>query len=176
MSSPTERSWTMLKRLCLYLTSVRNNSLRLHVCEDGLWHSPTVDDGVVIDLFSDSDWAAHKGHRRSVSSGAIFFQGPSFACSQPHTAQKLKFMQRYLQRVTRCCFVFALISALGKRLKLILDNTAAKQVRQRSGVGRLRHLSCRVLWIQGLVKRRELETASICTKENFADLGTKKIC
>ena len=75
MSSPTERSWTMLKRLCLYLTSVRNNSLRLHVCEDGLWHSPTVDDGVVIDLFSDSDWAAHKGHRRSVSSGAIFFQG-----------------------------------------------------------------------------------------------------
>ena len=31
--------------------------------------------GVVIDLFSDSDWAAHKGHRRSVSSGAIFFQG-----------------------------------------------------------------------------------------------------
>jgi hypothetical protein len=85
-------------------------------------------------------------------------------------------MQRYLQRVTRCCFVFALISALGKRLKLILDNTAAKQVRQRSGVGRLRHLSCRVLWIQGLVKRRELETASICTKENFADLGTKKIC
>ena len=71
MSSPTERSWTMLKRLCLYLTSARNNSLRLHVCEDGLWHSPTVDDGVVIHLFSDSDWAAHKGHRRSVSSGAM---------------------------------------------------------------------------------------------------------
>jgi len=68
-------SWTLLKHLCLYLTSLGDNTLRLHVRDDGLWHSPINDGGLVIDLFSDSDWAAHKGHRRSVSSGAIFFQG-----------------------------------------------------------------------------------------------------
>ena len=61
------------------------------------------------------------------------------------------------------------------RLKLILDNSAAKQVMQRSGVGRIRHLSCRILWIQDYVKRGLLETASIPTKENYADLGTKKL-
>lgn len=58
-------SWTMLKHLCLYLTSLGDNTLRLHVREDGLWHSPINDGGLVIDL---------KGYRRSVSSGALFFQ------------------------------------------------------------------------------------------------------
>ena len=58
MSSPSERSWTMLKHLCLYLTSVRDHSLRLRVSENGLWHSPTNDDGVVLELFPDSDWAS----------------------------------------------------------------------------------------------------------------------
>ena len=74
----------------------------------------------------------------------------------------------------RVCIGFC----LGKTplLKLIFDNTPAKQVLQRSGDGSICHLSCRVLWIQGLVKRRELETASIPIKENFADLGgTKKL-
>ena len=41
--------------------------------------------------------------------------------------------------------------------------------------GRTRHLSCRTLWIQDHVKRKLLETASIPTKENYADLGTKKL-
>ena len=58
---------------------------------------------------------------------------------------------------------------------MILDNTAAKQVLQRSGVGRIRHLSCRILWIQDLAKRKQLETASVPTKENYTDLGTKKL-
>ena len=58
---------------------------------------------------------------------------------------------------------------------MILDNTAAKQVLQRSGVGMIRHLSCRILWVQDLVKRKQPETASIPTKENYADLGTKKL-
>ena len=31
--------------------------------------------GLVLEMFSDSDWAAHKGHRRSVSSGIVCFQG-----------------------------------------------------------------------------------------------------
>ena len=61
------------------------------------------------------------------------------------------------------------------RLKIILDNSAAKQVLQRSGVGRIRHLSCRVLWIHQLVKTKQLETSAIPSKENYADLGTKKL-
>lgn len=55
MSAPTEKSWTMLKHLCLYLVSVRNHSLRLRIKPDGLWYSPSSEEGFVIELFSDPD-------------------------------------------------------------------------------------------------------------------------
>ena len=48
-------------------------------------------------------------------------------------------------------------------LKIILDNSAAKRVLLRSRVGRIRHLSCRVLWIQQSVKLKQLETCAIPT-------------
>eukprot|EP00435_Cladocopium_sp_Y103_P049927 s1227_g15.t1 len=177
LSSSTERSWTMLTHLCLYLTSVRDNSLRLRVSEDGLWHSPSNHDGVVIELFSESDWAAHKGR-----SGVIFFQGRLLlSTSRAQRIVALSSAEAEIHAaVSTTCDVFLLRVCIafffGKpvRLKLILDNSAAKQVLQRSGVGRIRHLSCRMLWIQDLVKRKQLETAFIPTKENYADLGTKK--
>eukprot|EP00435_Cladocopium_sp_Y103_P044743 s1731_g12.t1 len=91
--------------------------------------------------------------------------------------QRLRFMLQFELHVMVCFCVFALNLCTGEKvnLKIILDNTAAKQVMQRSGVGRIRHLSCRVLWVQQLVKNKELYTSSIPTKENFADLGTKKL-
>ena len=180
-------SWTMLKHLCLYLTSLGDNTLRLHVRDDGLWHSPINDGGLVIDLFSDSDWAAHKGYRRSVSSGALFFQyclllstsraQGIVALSSAETEVHAAVSTTCEALLLRVCIGFC----LGKttRLKSVLDNTAAKQILQRSGVGTIRHLSCRVLWIQGLVKRRELETASNTHQRDFhlfsiPDLSTKK--
>ena len=69
--------------------------------------------------------------------------------------------------------MFCLRTAI--RLKLILDNAAAKQILLRLGVGRIRHLSCRILWIQQMACERMLETAAIPTKENCADLGTKRL-
>ena len=54
MNCPTERSRLLLKRLCLYLVSVRDHSLSLKVRLNGLWHSPPSEDGAVLELFSDS--------------------------------------------------------------------------------------------------------------------------
>ena len=138
MSAPTERSWMMLKHLCLYRLSVRNHSLRLRIPSDGLWHSPCSDDGLVIELFSDSDWAAHKGHRRSVSSGMVCFQGclllatsrtqrivaPSSAEVEIHAAVSTTFDGLLL----RVCVEFCTGEKVN--LKIILDNSAAKQVMQ----------------------------------------------
>ena len=183
MSCPTERAWTMLKHLCLYLISVRDHSLRLKVQLDGLWHSPLVDGSPALEMFSDSDWATHKGHRKSVSSGIICFEGClllltsrtqrivalSSAEAEVHAAVSTTCDGLLL----RICLEFCMGEKI--RLKIILDNSAAKQVLQRSGVGRIRHLSCRVLWIQQLVKSKQLETSTIPTKENYADLGTKKL-
>ena len=172
-----------MKHLCLYLLSVPDFSLRLHMKLDGLWHSPPDDNGMVIELFSDSDWAAHKGHRRSVSAGIVCFQGCLLlATSRTQRVIALSSAEAQIHAAVsttcdglllRVCLEFCIGCKV--RLKLILDNSAAKQVLHRSGVGRIRHLSCRVLWVQQLVKTKALETPSIPTKENFADLGTKKL-
>lgn len=71
------------------------------------------------------------------------------------------------------CLIFCL--GYYVRLRLSLDNTAARHILQRSRVGRVRHLSCRLLWIQQHVKEKRLETSSVPTKQNTADLATKKL-
>ena len=59
----------LLKHLCLYFLDARTNVFQLQIKPNGLWNSPDTSDG------SDSDWAAHKATRRSVSACMIFFQG-----------------------------------------------------------------------------------------------------
>ena len=183
MAKPTQRSWVLLRRLCLYRISVRHNVLRLKVKPNGLWHSPETDEGPVLELFSDSDWATHKATRRSVSAGFAFFAGCLLlATSRTQRIISLSSAEaEVVAAVSTVCdgmlLQLCLIFCLGYhvRLKLSLDNTAARHILQRSGVGRVRHLSCRLLWIQQHAKDKRLETASIPTKKNTADLATKKL-
>lgn len=183
MSKPTQRSWMLLRHLCLYLISIRRNVLRLKVKPNGVWHSPETDQGPVLELFSDSDWATHKATRKSVSAGFAFFAGCLLlATSRTQRIISLSSAEaEVVAAVSTVCdgilLQMCLIFCLGYhvRMKLSLDNTAARHILQRSGVGRVRHLSCRLLWIQQHVKDRKLETASIPTKQNTSDLATKKL-
>ena len=53
-----------------------------------------------------------------------------------------------------------------------LDSTAAVGILQRSGVGRIRHLSTRVHWRQQAVAEAKVVLREISTDLNYADLGT----
>ena len=63
----------------------------------------------------------------------------------------------------------------GHPWKLVVetDSTAARGMCSRAGVGRVRHIQLRWLWIQDTVKSKELEINKIPTLENEADMGTK---
>ena len=54
-----------------------------------------------------------------------------------------------------------------------IDASAAKSVLERAGVGKVRHLSCRILWAQHLIKQCEVTLLKVSTTYNPADLGTK---
>ena len=56
-----------------------------------------------------------------------------------------------------------------------IDAIAAKGVMERAGVGRVRRLSVRVLWIQGLVENETILVHKIATAVNPSDLGTKSL-
>ena len=58
---------------------------------------------------------------------------------------------------------------------LYLDSSAARGILSRRGVGRLRHLSCRILWLQDLVNERVLQVKAVLGTVNPADISTKRL-
>jgi len=55
------------------------------------------------------------------------------------------------------------------------DNSAARMLVQRQGVGRIRHLSGKILWIQNRVLQQEVTVGQIPTEWNYSDVGTKPL-
>ena len=55
------------------------------------------------------------------------------------------------------------------------DSTAAKGMVQRHGVGRVRHLATRYLWIQESQRSKDFIVSKVEGKENRADIGTKPV-
>ena len=56
-----------------------------------------------------------------------------------------------------------------------MDNSAGRSFLLRSGVGRIRHVSGHVLWMQQRVKEKGLFPSRVPSRENPADLGTKRL-
>ena len=55
------------------------------------------------------------------------------------------------------------------------DNSAARQLVCRQGVGRIHHLGGKLLWIQGLVLEKEISVGQVPTEWNYSDIGTKPL-
>ena len=55
------------------------------------------------------------------------------------------------------------------------DNSAARQLVARQGVGRIRHLSGKILWIQDAVLAGEVQMGQVPTLVNFSDIGTRSL-
>ena len=71
----------------------------------------------------------------------------------------------------------ALLADLGVRLPLRVwtDSTASMGICQRQGLGKLRHVDTRALWLQQKVRRGEVELRKVKGTENPADLFTKPL-
>jgi hypothetical protein len=72
-------------------------------------------------------------------------------------------------------FVQHLLGELGHEAELILytDSSSALSTTYKRGVGRMRHLETRRLWLQDAVKKHRLTVEKIGTAENMADILTK---
>eukprot|EP00435_Cladocopium_sp_Y103_P041733 s2725_g11.t1 len=55
------------------------------------------------------------------------------------------------------------------------DNSAARQLASRHGVGKIRHLSGKILWVQDLVFNKKLTLAQIPTMWNYSEIGAKPL-
>jgi hypothetical protein len=71
--------------------------------------------------------------------------------------------------------VQALARDLGVELKVRLgvDSTAAKSIAGRMGLGKVRHIELRLMWLQDVVEKGRIELYKVKGLDNPADLGTK---
>jgi hypothetical protein len=63
-----------------------------------------------------------------------------------------------------------------KEITLETDSSAAKSFAARRGLGKMRHMDARYLWLQGEVLKKTVKVLKVKGEENPADLMTKYLC
>jgi hypothetical protein len=173
MAKPTETAHDELKHLVRYILGTRGYAILIR----RMTVHCTVES---LDPYSDSDWAGNKVHRRSTTCVHIMLNGSLLASFvRTQTAVSLSSSEAEF---------YALVAAMieGKYFQAILaffhieltligrtDSAGARGMVAREGVGKVRHLACRTLWIQQEVKNKSMTIKAVAGRDNHADLGTK---
>ena len=169
LKTPTKHTSRQIKKLLRYLKGSRDKC--------------TFYDREPIKTISgyvDSDWASCKLTRKSVSGCVVLAGGArvhSHARGQPTVAlssceaeiiaasegaKELLFVQKIFEFLD-----FGLLP-----IEMWIDSSSARAFAHREGVGRMKHLDTRYLWLQNLVKVSAVHLKKIPRAENVGDLLT----
>eukprot|EP00971_Amphidinium_carterae_P350742 6491716-Amphidinium_carterae.2 len=133
-------------------------------------------------VWTDSDWASQKKDRRSTSSFVIAFRNCvlyDLSRQQSVIAQSSAEAEVYAAAsgVSSGLLLHKLLTWIGVDLHpeigLAMDSSAGKAIISRLGVGTVRHLEVKCLWMQLLHKQRRLRVMKVKGESNVADIGTK---
>ena len=171
MAKPTVESWGALKRLVRYLVAVPSLTWKFHEGEA---------EDMTIDVFADSDWAGCLRTRRSTSGGVACLGGvgiKSWSSTQPVIAMSSAEAELYalVRAASEGLGIQAVAADLGcpAVVKVWVDSSAAKSACSRVGLGRLRHLEVKYLWVQAAVAKGRVALRRVPGHENPADVLTK---
>ena len=169
MSDPAECDLVAMKRLGRYIAEHPR-------CVNMMYWQ---DAPVTIDCYSDSDWGGDLTSRRSTSGGCVF-HGRHLVQSWSRTQQvvSLSSAEAELHGLTKCASEGLAISQMSMELykplhlRILTDSSAARGIILRSGVGKVKHLDIKVLWIQEREARGDLQCVKVPRLQNCADLLT----
>jgi hypothetical protein len=173
MAKPTTRSWGKLKRLARYLLEYPRLVLTF---------SKKHREGPreVVDVYGDSDWAGCLRTRRSTTGGVATLSGTaikSWSSTQATVAQSSGEAEYYAlaRAAAEGLGIQALMNDLGwdVMVRVWVDSSAAKSIASRIGLGKIRHLEVKFLWIQEMVKSRRIQIRKIRGDANPGDNMTK---
>ena len=172
MAKPSEGGKARTKRVARYLLGAR----RLVWCygeDDG------DDEKIKIDVYVDSDWASGWS-RKSTSGGMVVVNGAGVKhWSRTQKARALSSGEaEYCALVTGCAEGLGMQSIaedLGwdSEVRLWSDSSAARSVGNRRGLGKMRHVELKWLWVQDAVKDGRVKLKRVLGSENVADHLTK---
>ena len=130
----------------------------------------------------DANWAPDDDKmRRSTSCVLIEVKGFQLMCravTQKITAQSSGESEFYAIGTASCDALYSKhileeLFRLEFHIRLLSDSSAARAMSKRQGVGKVRHLDIKMLFIQRLVKEKQLVIEAIATQKNRSDIGTK---
>ena len=133
-----------------------------------------------IEAYTDSDWAGCKATRKSTSGGVVTLGGcalKSWSRMQSYVALSSAEAELYalVGTAVEALGVQALMNDMGwePRVRIWIDSAAAKSIASRTGLGKVRHVEVKYLWIQEAVKVGRVVVAKIPGSANPADVLTK---
>ena len=173
MANPTKGSWKVLKKVARYLVGRKSV----------VWRYDWQKQAKRSYLAADSDWGGNWKDRRSTSGGCWMVGDhliKSWSATQQAYALSSVEAEFYamLEAVTRGKGLVTLAAELGfgglsSVIRLGTDSSAAKSFVCRRGLGRMRHLDIRDLWLQKEIREGKVEVVKIPGTQNPADLMTK---
>ena len=185
MARPTQLAMLGLRHLGKYLLATRYHGLMIVKTKpgEGLMgpRNDASDQKIILESFSDANWASCKSTRRSVSASVICVAGNMlFSSSRTQRVVALSTGEAEMLAAASSMCDSLMIKELLRfadygEVKIFhhIDASAAKAMLERSGSGKVRHLSCRVLWTQQMIKSKQVSLLKISTTFNPSDLGTK---
>ena len=154
MARPTTRSWSNLKKAARYLKE--------HPRVKYEYHDVTMDEVEELVGYSDSDSAGCKRSRRSMSGGMIVVGGAvikSWSNRQGTVALSSGEAEFYSagKAAAELIGIKSMMRDMGwdADIKLHVDATVAQAMANRQGIGKIRHLEVRYLWLQEMAKSSE---------------------
>ena len=136
----------------------------------------------IVEVFADADWASDKQAMYSTSSGLICADGVPIVNSRTQKSTALSSCESEVLAASGAASEGILLRKLMAFLtkdevdmEVRSDSSSGRQWCLRSGVGGLKHIDLRILWLQRGVKQHLFKVKPIPTKLNIADLNTKKM-
>ncbi len=154
MAKPSEFGQKQLKKTARYLVGVRRAVHHFRI-------RPDMPSELVA--WADSDWAGDKTTRKSTS-GGILVVGDSMikSWSSTQATQALSVGEAEYYAVIKACAEAIGLQSIARDLGWVFrvvirsDSSTAKSIGSRQGLGKLRHLETKYLWLQGKLRRGQL--------------------
>jgi hypothetical protein len=172
MANPTTASMRKMKRAARYLLGYP--TLEIKFVEQYPQKGMRV--------YVDSDWAGCLVTRKSTSGGVAMHGAhciKTWASTQKTRATSSAEAEFYaiVEGASRGLGLKTLAADIGSDLEITMysDASAGRSLAFRKGLGKVRHIETKYLWIQDLVKDGRIKLLKIKGTENPADIGTKHL-
>ena len=172
MSNPEERDFQVIKRIARFMQGISAVRWKFE------WQ--TERDATELRVFADSDWAGCLHSRKSTSGGFLVLgKHPLRAWASTQTVVATSSAEAELyslaEAASRGLGLQSTLREYGRETILVAytDSSAAKSFAMTRGLGKMRHLQVKDLWIQDLIKAGRIRVEKIAGEQNPADAMTK---